>query len=163
MHPYPLMAAAILALAGCAEEAAKAPPAPAAPASLPAGLWKTSGEVSQFKTMDAGTPIIAAKVGDKNTGETCVAAGEGKKPKPALFGAMRGECGYSNFYLGNGTMSGTIECKSPQGPIMHMVNGSYTADTFEASVDTASYLTSDGDVTLTTKLSGTRAGDCPAP
>ncbi len=80
MHPYPLMAAAILALAGCAEEAAKAPPVPAAPASLPVGLWKTSGEVSQYKTMDAGTPVIAAKVGDKNTGETCVAAGEGKKP-----------------------------------------------------------------------------------
>ncbi len=152
-----------LILAGCSEPQQKAPAALEAPAALPAGLWRTASEVSQYKTMDAGAPIIAAKVGDRSTSETCVAAGEGKKPKPALFGASRGECGYSNFYLGNGTMSGTIECKSPQGPIMHMMNGSYTADTFEASVDTASYLTSDGDVTLTTKLSGTRAGDCPAP
>ncbi len=162
MQRYTPVAAAILALAGCAEEPAKAPSAPAAPAALPAGLWKTASEVSLFKTMDAGTPIIAAKVGDRSTSEACVAAGEAKKPKPTLFGATRGDCGYSNFYLGNGTMSGTIECKTPQGPIMHMVNGSYTAETFEASVDTASYLTSDGDVTLTTKLSGTRAGDCPA-
>ncbi len=162
MRSAMLAAVAVALTTGCAEEAPKAPPAPAAPASLPAGLWKTAGEVSQYKTMDAGTPVVAAKVGDKSTSETCVAAGEGKKPKPALFGAARGECSYSNFYLGNGTMSGTIECKTPQGPIMHMVNGSYTAGTFEASVDTASYLTSDGDVTLTTKLSGTRAGDCPA-
>ena len=69
-------------LAACGGEKA-APVAEEAPATLAAGLYEVSSEVTQLASTDNSTPATKLKLGDKGTIQACVAA-DGK-PAPELL------------------------------------------------------------------------------
>lgn len=161
--------AAVLAAglaAGCSggdEEAAPRQEKAAAPAALPLGQWEVTSEVTRFAQQDKGSPKIATPVGTKASGGACVS--DAKRPDPTLFVGKGYDCTYRDSYITSGTLNANLECKRAglSGQIMFAVSGSYTADTLEAEVGTTTYLSSDGDVTVGTKLTGRRTGDCAAP
>lgn len=159
-----LLLLTLTALAACSE-GAEQPKQKAAPAAqqLDAGQWEVTTEVTNVKEADAGPPAIRAKAGDKTTDTACIAEGQGKQPPPALFmGARGGTCDYRNNYMSNGRMNASIACKRPglSGDILTSLDGKYTADSFEGTLDTTTYLSTSGDVAIQSKVSGRRTGAC---
>ena len=160
-----LLLLSLTALAACSEAEQPKQEAPAPAAQLAAGQWEVTSEVTRFKESDAGPPAIRAKAGDKTTDTACIAEGQGKQPPPALFlGAKSGTCEYRNSYLSGGRMNASIACKRPglSGDVLTSLDGNYTADSFEGTLDTSTYLSTNGDVAIGSKISGRRTGACTA-
>ena len=139
-----------------------------APATLPAGTWQAQFEVKSFRTTDqTTTPALKAKVGDKEDASSCVPEAQRARPAPELFAGAGYACTYQNSYIKDGMINATIQCTRPElkGEINMAVEGSYTADRFEATVDSTSYLPGPGDFTMSRKVKGKLTpGACqPAP
>ena len=154
----------VLVLAACgngggsAEEGAPAE----VPATLAAGLYEVSAEVTQLASTDRTTPATKLKQGDKQLIKACVSA-DGK-PEPALLAENGDECEVKSSYIRNGRMSAEMSCtrEGMAGSVMPAMNGSFTADGFEGEITTLTYFIKDGDYRLTRKVTAKRVGDCPA-
>ena len=151
----------VMMLAACGEQA-KAPASEEAPASLAAGLYEVSGEVTQLASTDKTTPATKLKQGDKMVTRACVAA-DGV-PDPALLAEEGDDCTIKNSYIRNGRMSAQMSCKRSgmSGEVMPAMMGSFTKDGFEGDITTLTYFIKDGDYRLTRKVTAKRVGDCPA-
>ncbi|HEY0413593.1 MAG TPA: DUF3617 family protein [Allosphingosinicella sp.] len=139
--------------------------AAAAPDKLPAGTWQTNFEVTAFRSTDKTTPALKAVVGDKETATGCVTEAERARPAPELFAGSGYKCSYSNSYFKDGMINASITCSRPEltGDINMTVQGSYTATTFEATIDGTSYLPGPGDFTMSRRVTGTvTPGVCQA-
>lgn len=152
-----------LALAACGgEQQQQAATEEKAPATLPAGLYEVSAEVTQLASTDKTTPATKLKQGDKVVTRACVAV-DGK-PDPALLAEEGDDCTIKNSYIRNGRMSAQMSCKREgmSGEVMPAMMGSYTKDGFEGEITTFTYFTQDGDYRLTREITARRVGDCPA-
>lgn len=128
----------------------------AAPETMPAGTWQTSFEVTKFESADKTTPALKAKVGDKEQGSSCIPASQSIKSVPELFAGTGYSCTYQNSYIKEGMINANIQCTRPElkGTVSMSVSGTYTADSFEAEVDTNSYLAGPGNFRMTRKVKG---------
>ena len=151
-----------LALAACGGEQQQAATEEKAPATLPAGLYEMSAEVTQLASTDKTTPATKLKQGDKLVTRACVAA-DGV-PDPALLAEEGDSCTIKNSYIRNGRMSAQMSCKRDgmSGEVMPAMMGSYTKDGFEGEITTLTYFIKDGDYRLTRAVTAKRVGDCPA-
>ena len=155
----------LLVLAACSgggEPAEKQAEAPAK--ELRAGEWEISREVTDVTPRDDGPPAIKAAVGDKAVGRSCVAPGDVKKPQGELFAAEGSECTSRDLYMSGGRLNATLACSRPglSGNIATIVNGTFKAESIEATATTETSLLSQGDVRIVEKLTGRRVGECPA-
>jgi hypothetical protein len=154
-------------LAACSEAngPAKQAEAPAAEA-IKAGQWEMAAEVVAVTQRDKGSPAMKMEKGSKTTSSSCVAEADTKKPQPALFAPEGLKCDYRDDYIRGGKINATLGCTGAglNGDVSALINGSYTAETIEATAITETRLHGDGDVKVETKLTGRRTGDCvPAP
>jgi hypothetical protein len=152
-----------LLLAGACSGEAEAPKKEQAAAErLSAGQWELTTEVTEFSKGDQGTPNIDTPAGTRASSSACIPEADGKKPNPSLFSDARDECSYSNFYMARGRLSASVNCtrQGLDGNISTNVDGSYTADTMEATLRTDTAFSADGDVRFTRKLTGRRVGEC---
>jgi hypothetical protein len=134
--------------------------------AMQAGQWETTSEVISFKSTDKATPALKAAAGDKSTAPACIEEKDAKKPEPELFAGEGYECKYKSDYIRNGRINASLDCKRDaiKGDIMMTVQGSYTGDSFQATVDTISYLPGEGDFQMSSKIAGRRTGaSCAAP
>jgi hypothetical protein len=156
-----LTAAGALLLAACAEDAPQNAVA-AAPAKLAPGQYEVVTTVSNFRSTDGKTPIIAAKQGDRITSQACV--GADGTPPPELFAAKGDACTVQNPYIRNGRMDLTLDCtrQGASGKIMSQVNGQFTAEGITGTVDTNTALSGDGDYQMRADIAGRRVGECTA-
>lgn len=150
-----------LALAACGSGQPAAPAAEEAPASLAAGLYEVSAEVTQLASTDQTTPATKLKQGDKQTIRACVSA-DGK-PAPELLAENGDKCEIKNSYIRNGRMSAQMSCKREgmSGEVMPAMMGSFTKDGFEGDITTMTYFVKDGDYRMTRAVTAKRVGDCP--
>jgi uncharacterized protein DUF3617 len=152
-----------LALTACGgEKKQEAATAEEAPATLAAGLYEVSAEVTQLASTDKTTPATKLKQGDKQVTKACVAA-DGK-PAPELLAEAGDKCEIKNSYIRYGRMSAQMSCSRDghSGYVMPAMMGSYSADGFEGEINTLTYFAADGDYRMTMKVTGKRVGDCPA-
>ena len=152
-----------LALAACGGEKKEATAAEEAPATLAAGLYEVTSEVTALASTDNSTPAIKVKQGDKIVAKACVAP-DGK-PAPELLADAGGDkCEVKNSYIRNGRMSAQMSCTRDGhlGYVMPAMMGSYSAGGFEGEINTLTYFNEDGDYRLTRKVTAKRLGDCPA-
>ncbi|HXG80913.1 MAG TPA: DUF3617 family protein [Sphingomicrobium sp.] len=154
-------AALAIALAACGGEKKEAV-VEEAPASLAAGLYEVTAEVTQLASTDKTTPATKLKQGDKQTVRACVAA-DGE-PDAALFGEEGDKCTIKNSYIRNGRLSAQMSCRREghNGEVMPAMMGSFTKDGFEGEITTLTYFYAEGDYRMTRKVSARRVGDCPA-
>ncbi|HYC94278.1 MAG TPA: DUF3617 family protein [Sphingomicrobium sp.] len=134
-----------------------------APATLAAGLYELSGEVTQLASTDNSTPATKLKQGDKATVQACVS--DKGVPAPDLLAEAAGDkCEIKNSYIRNGRMSAQMSCTrdGQSGQVMPAMMGSFTKDGFEGEITTLTYFVQDGDYRLTRKVTAKRVGDCPA-
>jgi hypothetical protein len=143
-----------LAAAACSGGDEAKNEAAAVPATLPAGTWQAAFEVKRFASADQTTPALKAKQGDKEQSSSCVTEAQRTQPAPELFAGAGYSCTYQNSYIKDGMINATIACTRPElkGQINMAVQGSYTADSFEATVDSTSYLPGPGDFTMSRKV-----------
>lgn len=154
-----------LAVTACGSEPSAAPPPTAAAAeTIDAGEWETASEVTELRSTDGGTPVLATPVGTKGTGRLCVADGERARPDPALFMGEDYACTYKDFYMKGGTINATLACtrKGWGGEMQASVIGDFTADSFTAKLEASTALAGSGDFALKQTLTGRRLGPCPA-
>jgi Protein of unknown function (DUF3617) len=155
-----------LLAAGACSEASEAPKPAAAPKvdALQAGQWETVTEVTRLVPKDKGSPKINTPAGTKTTASLCVAEGDSKKPDPKLFAGSKDSCEYDNFYMSSGTLNASMKCSRPglAGTLMTTIYGDYTGDSLNATLDTVTYLATDGDVSIAAKMTGRRVGECTA-
>jgi hypothetical protein len=158
--------APLLVLAACSEGAAPTKQEAEAPRAeqLSAGQWEMTTEVTKLTQRDKGAPAIKAPEGSKSTSSSCVAEADVKKPQPALFASEGAECSYRDFYMSGGRFNATLGCSRAGlgGTLATIVNGSFTATTFEGNATTETTFSGEGDVRIDAKLTGRRTGDCTA-
>ena len=154
----------LLLAAGCSggSEAPKQDEQAAVADKLEAGQWELATEVTKFDKSDQGAPKIDTPVGTKATASYCIADADVKKPQPEIFSAEKDECTYGDFYMASGRLSATVNCKRPglNGNVATRVDVDFKATTMDGSLITTTYLTSDGDVQFTRKLTARRVGTC---
>jgi hypothetical protein len=64
-------------------------------------------------------------------------------------------------YMRGGRMSLQFKCNRPgRGQLTQTVDGTFKADSFDATIITGSLFAGDGDYAMTRKLTGRRVGDC---
>lgn len=142
---------------GTAEKNGAAPAATAA--SIAAGQWELTTEVTAFDAQDDGTPRINTPVGTRGTETVCVGA---ERPSDAFFTGENFDCGDGSYYVRNGRMNVTLACRREglTGQIPIAAEGGFTADTVEFNRTVRTILSTDGDVELTQRVTGRRTGDC---
>jgi hypothetical protein len=130
--------------------------AAAAPATFPAGSWNSEFEVKAFRSADKTTPALKAKQGDKEQASSCVPEAQRAQPPADLFVGSGYSCTYSNSYIKDGTINASLACTRPElkGQVNMQVSGTYDADSFEAAVDSTSFLPGDGDFTMSRRVKG---------
>ena len=155
----------LLVLAACSEgEAPKKAESEAPAAQLTAGQWEMTTEVTKVTKRDQGEPALKMPEGSKTTTSVCIAEADVKKPQPALFAPEGSECTYRDVYMSSGRMNVTLACSRPglSGNIATSVNGSYKADSIDATAITETSLLTEGDAKIEAKLTGKRTGACTA-
>ena len=156
----------LLVLAACSDGGVPTKQEAETPAAeqLSAGQWEMTSEVTGLTQRDKGAPAINMPKGSRSTTSSCVAEAEVKKPQPALFANQGLECTYRDIYMRGGRLNATLACSRPGlgGTIATIVNGSFTASTFEGTSTTETSLSGEGDVRIDSKLTGRRTGDCTA-
>jgi hypothetical protein len=153
---------AFVLVAGCSEEAPQKKATPAADVKLQPGQWETTVELTGMSMSDKSA-APAGVVGKKTTVSSCITPEQVEQPSAALFSGSDSSCKYDNFYMSDGRLSTTMTCTRPgmSGNMMSMVDGTYTATTFEATVETQSY-TGSHDFKTDAKVTGRRIGECTA-
>jgi hypothetical protein len=126
-------------------------------ASMAAGQWEVASEVTSFRSADKATPALKAAVGDKSQVAGCI---DGDEPPPELFAGEGYDCKYKNSYIRNGRINASLSCKREalEGEIMMSVQGSYTGNSFDGTVEATSYLPGEGDFVMNSKIGGRHTG-----
>lgn len=151
-----------LALAACGGGKEEQPAAAEeAPATLAAGLYELSAEVTQLASTDNSTPATKLRQGDKIVTKACVAA-DGK-PAPELLAEAGDKCEQKSGYIRNGRMTVELSCRreGENGSVMPAMNGSFTKDGFQGEVVSLTYFVENGDYRMIRKVTAKRIGDCP--
>ena len=154
--------AAAALVAACSSEPAPAPKAEeAAPAQLQAGEYEITAEVESVRSTDQTTPKTGSKVGDPaKVTRTCVPA-DGTI-EAAAFAEAGESCNAMDNYMRNGRMSLQYKCTRGGDQLTQLVDGNFKADSFEATVRTATYFGGSGDYELVRNFTARRVGDCAA-
>ncbi len=155
----------LLALAACGESGTGGNKAAAGrAAALEPGQWELVSEVTGFDRADEGAPKIDTPVGTRATESVCVPAG-GRLPA-ALFAGAGYECDYGNYYVRNGRVNVTMNCRRDglEGSVPMTVDGSFEPRSLSYRRNLRTILSTDGDVEIDARVTGRRTGACaPAP
>jgi hypothetical protein len=152
-------------IAACSGGGGEENKAAEAAASMEAGQWEVSSEVTEFRSTDKAMPALKAAKGDKATAPACIEPDDAAKPEPELFAGPGYECDYKNSYIKGGRLNASLSCKRDalEGEIMMSVQGTYTGTSFEGTVDTISYLSGEGDFAMNSKISGKKTAPACTP
>lgn len=157
------LAAAVLA--SCSSDSAQEAKRQAKAESLQPGEYQVTDKVDELRSTDNSTPATptrAAAPGEPPaTVRTCVGADGAIDSK--IFAEAGDQCASTGSYMRGGRLSFQYNCTRPgKGGVSQLVDGKFTADSFEASVTSSTYFGGSGDYSLTRTLTGKRVGDCPA-
>ena len=153
----------LLIVAGCGETAGTKNEAAPKAANVEPGQWALTSEVTSFERADEGEPKINTPVGTRTTENVCV--GTGDRLPVELFSGPGYDCDYANYYVRNGRVNVTLNCRREglSGQIGITVDGRVTEEGLDFSRGVQTSLYSDGDVTIESRVTGRRTGECADP
>lgn len=154
--------AAVGLLAGCSDGAPQGAKKAAKADALQAGEYVMTAKVTALRSTDGTTPLTQLKLGDENVIKGCIAADGALDP--ALFAETGDACTATNSYVRGGKLSVQLSCarEGAPGQVLPAVDGQFTADSFDGTVVTITYLTGPGDYSLTRSVTAKRVGECRA-
>ena len=158
--------ASVSALAACSEEA---PPTEnkveAKAEALQPGEYEFTVMVDSVRSTDNTTPATNLRVSaeGEETEKVRLCVAKDGAIDPMIFAEAGDKCTPSSTYMRGGRMSLQFNCnRATRGQLTQLVDGNFTANSFEAKVMTSSYFAGDGDYAMTRTITGQRVGDCPA-
>lgn len=165
MRTIILGTAAAALLAACSGDPGKEAKKEAKAASLQPGEYQVTDTVDELRSTDNSTPATATKAAAPGeppaTLRTCVGADGALDPK--IFAEAGDQCASTGSYMRGGRLSFQFNCtRAGKGGLSQLVDGKFTAESFEASVTSSTYFSGPGDYSLTRTLTGKRVGECPA-
>lgn len=127
------------------------------------GRWET--QIKVIKMDMEGMPPQAKQAMEKMLGKgrtvtSCMTKEEAEKPDGKLFGQADENCTYDHFTLGDGKMDAKLTCKTPNGQQVMTMNGTYTGDTYNSSMQMQGPGMGGKAMTMTMELAARRVGDC---
>jgi hypothetical protein len=156
-----------LALASCSNESAPAAVPEAAKAEkLAAGQYEVATKVEDLRSTDHTTPATKAKLSTASAApvmhRACVA--EDGTIATDMFSEATDSCKVENSYVRSGKLNMQLSCSrsGTPGQVLHSVAGDFSADSFEATVNTGTYFSGSGDYAMRRSLTAKRVGACPA-
>jgi hypothetical protein len=152
-------------LAACSGDTAKEAKKEAKADALQPGEYEFTAVVDSVSSTDNTTPATNMKVSaeGEETEKVRVCVGKDGAIDPLIFAEAGDQCTPSSTYMRGGRMSLQFNCnRAKRGTLTQLVDGNFTATSFEAKVITSSYFSGPGDYALSRTLTGRRVGDCPA-
>lgn len=148
-------------LAGCGQESAVNNGSEQVPAAINPGEYEVTTVVESLRSTDQTTPATKAKADGKAVTHRACIASDGTV-EPAMFSEAGDECRIDSVYARNGRLTLALSCSRPGAPglVAQSVAGTFSADGFEATVETATYLTGAGDYAMRRKMVGKRVSEC---
>jgi hypothetical protein len=152
-------------LTACSGDTAKQAKKEARADALKAGEYEVTDKVEELRSIDNSTPatsVKAAAAGEASpTSRICV--GKDGAIDPKIFAEAGDKCAPTGSYMRGGRISYQFNCtRAGKGGLSQLVDGKFTADSFEVSVSTSTYFSGPGDYALNRTLTGKRVGECPA-
>ena len=152
-------------LAACSGDTVKEPKQEAKADALQPGEYEVTDKVDELRSIDNSTPATAVKAAAAGevspTSRICV--GKDGAIDPKVFAEAGDKCSATGSYLRGGRLSYQFNCtRAGKGGLGQLVDGKFTADSFEASVSTSTFFSGAGDYELKRTLTGKRVGECPA-
>ena len=151
-------------LAACSGDTAREAKKEARADALQPGEYEVTDKVDEVRSTDNTTPSTAMKVaaaGEASpTSRICV--GKDGSIDPKVFAEAGDKCSPTGSYLRGGRLSYQVNCtREGKGGLSQLIDGKFTADSFEASVSTSTYFSGPGDYALSRTVTGKRVGECP--
>lgn len=157
------LAAPLLLLTACGDDAPKVDPRAAEAKSLSPGQYEVTAKVSALRSTDKTTPATKLKVGDTATTTGCV--GADGVPLPALIAEDAADsCKTTSSYVSSAILNVALTCtrKTNPGWVNYAVDGAFTAEAFTGKVTTTTSFAGSGDYRLVRELTARRTGVCVA-
>ncbi len=161
-----IIAAAATLLAGCGNSANDKAQAESSATALQPGeyalTWSDTERRPAAKTTPASAPDGKAGASSVFAERACIAPDGAIEP--AAFGEEGDQCHMVNSYVRNGILNVQVGCtREGKGSVTHIASGSFSAaESFDASVDTSTDFTGEGNYKMTRKLDAKRVGECAA-
>ena len=165
-----LCAAALLALAGCGEEArrgnmsADEVASELASVKIEPGQWEATNEIVSVDAPGMPPGVLDGMIGKKTTMRNCVTPEQAAKPDANFLTAQQGSnCSYQDFSMSGGEMKGTMTCQGGETPgrmVMEMA-GEYGPTSYDMTMDMkTSELPGGMSMTVKARTTGKRVGAC---
>jgi Protein of unknown function (DUF3617) len=163
-HAAVLLACA-LTLTACSGDTAKQAKKEAKADALKPGEYEVTDKVDELRSTDNSTPATAMKVAAageaSRTSRICV--GKDGAINRKIFAEAGDKCASTGSYMRGGRLSYQFNCtRAGKGGLSQLVDGKFTADSFEATVSSSTYFSGPGDYALSRTLTGKRVGECSA-
>ena len=157
------LAAPLLLLAACSDDAPVPSKRDAEAKQLSPGAYEVQAKVETFTKTDLGAPASKAKVGDATVLKGCVAA-DGT-PAPTLFVEPGDVCTPTQSYVSGAILNIQYHCSraGKSGSVNYSITGDFKADSFSAKSTIGTSFSSPDDYSVVRDLQGKRVGNCPAP
>ncbi|MEO6247044.1 MAG: DUF3617 family protein [Sphingomicrobium sp.] len=158
-----LVAAPLLLLAACSDDAPPVDKRASEAKQLAAGAYEVQAKVETLTATDTGKPATKMKLGDTTVLKGCVAA-DGT-PDASLFIEPGDACKPTQSYSSGAILNIQYHCarKGTSGSVNYSISGEFTADTFTAKSTEGTSFTTPDDYTLIRDLKAKRVGNCAAP
>ena len=156
------LAAPLLLLAACSDDAPPVDKRAGEAKQLAAGAYDVQAKVESLTATDKGKPATKMKVGDATVLKGCVAA-DGA-PDATLFIEPGDACKATQSYASGAILNVQYHCsrKGAAGSVNYSIDGQFTADAFTAKVTEGTSFTTPDDYQLIRNLTAKRVGNCPA-
>ena len=151
-------------LAACSGDTAKEAKKEAKADTLQPGEYEVTDKVDDLRSTDNTTPATAMKVAaaGEASPSSRICVGKDGAIDPKVFAEAGDKCSPTGSYMKGGRLSYQINCtRDGKGGLSQLIDGKFTADSFEASVSTSTYFSGPGDYSLGRTVSGKRVGECP--
>ena len=162
-----------LALCGCggagpAENSVERNEAPARPAQVEVrpGLWEIESAIVAVSEKGLPREIAERMKGPRRTVRRCITSEEAARPDAGLLAARRtGRCSDEAVEMRGGRIAGAMTCRDDAGAGTRLrIGGRYRAEAYEIRIAMETPGIGPGrTMTLVTRQSGRRVGDCPSP
>ncbi len=155
-----LTGAAMILLGACDEAAA--PGGQATPgAEMTPGKWRFETEIVEMKSDKLSDRQLERMTNKPPVDERCIGPHETKRLAD-LFPRQVGDCTIEQDEIRDGLVKGRSQCRTQGSLFETSIDGSYSATTFEALLNSreSGSTRSDGNIQLTMRATGRRIGDC---
>jgi len=128
------------------------------------GNWQAVGQLQDIQ-MGPGAPpgmadIIRSTMGESGiTTETCVTQEQIEQGPQSMFDQTGGDCSYSEFSMEDGVLHAVAQCTGPQGNMVMVTDGTYTANAYSTTMRMESDMGM-GPMTMVFTVEGRRLGPC---